>query len=228
VYTRVSGVATWVQETICKLTDDAGSLAFPCPDFVCPADAVVLGLSNLKVPSALDSGAQSYNGFVPVSVTQTPTAGSALRYGRDTFVKVTAVDAGGASVACRWKVTVPEEDVLGVAGVLLSKGSGGSRTAMVLDGTGPGVVRVFAGLVYAGSLAGGAVARARLRSGRNVTSPYLTLQGGGNEESLLKLKPRVPFTYRSNLRVLHAARDVPRPTILVYFIYGQQRDLDAV
>ena len=54
VYTRVSGVVDWVQETICKLTDNPAGLSFSCPDFVCPADTTVFGVFNLKVPRAAD------------------------------------------------------------------------------------------------------------------------------------------------------------------------------
>jgi hypothetical protein len=223
----VSAVADWVQETICKLTDNATDLTFGCPDFVCPADTVVFGVANLKVPSASD-GARSYNGFAPVSITQTPTAGSTLKYGGDTFVKVTATDAGGTSISCRWKVTVPVEDLIGYVAVRLPAGNSGSRTALALYNKSPGMVRQFGGFVYVGSLEGqpGGVVTATLRAGLNVTSRPLTLDGD-TEDVVALLRPRVPFNYRSNLRVVLTAQNVPRTTVLIYFIYGQQWDLDA-
>lgn len=224
----MSAVADWVRETICKLTDDAAALPFGCPDFVCPPDTAVLGLANLKVPSS--SGlTKSFNGYSPVSVTQEPVADSALRYGRSTFVNVTATNAAGDTRSCLWKVTVPEVDLIGALGVQLKKGTSSSRHALFMESMAPGVARQLGGFVYIGSLEGGpgkvdGVVQGRLRSDANTTTAPVTLKGAaaGDDEKILDLKRPIQFTPRSNLRVLIKATSLPRTAVVVYFVYGQQ------
>jgi hypothetical protein len=240
VYTRISGVLDWIHETICKLTDDDPSdLPFTCPDFVCPADAVVFGLSNLKVPSAIGR-ARSFNGFAPSTIVQTPAAGSPLPYGADTLVDVTATDpTTGTSITCTWKVTVPEQDVVGAVAVRIRRGKKRrrgttTRNALFVDSLAPGVVQEAGMYVLSGSLdAGGpggprqadGVVRGQLRAGPNFAAPILTLKGSTADDpgASVVLQRRVPFTYRSNLRVLVTAQNVPRTVVVLYFVYGQQQ-----
>jgi hypothetical protein len=228
----VSAVADFVRETICKLTDDAAALPFACPDFACPPDTTIFGLANLQVPTATGKS-RSFNGFVPATVTQIPAAGSPLPHGRATFVNVTAANAAGSTRSCRWKVTVPPQEVLGGAAVRLSyspKGkSVGSRHAVVMNSRAPGVVQRLGAYVRIGSLEGdtgepdGAV-QGRLRSGPNATTPYLALAGADANDpgKYMALTRPISFHSRSNLRFLVEAKDIPRPGVVIYLAYGQQ------
>lgn len=55
---------------------------------------------------------KTFNGFVPVLFTQIPSAGTSLRFGTTTQIKVMAVDLTNRTASCKWEVNVPGLQVL--------------------------------------------------------------------------------------------------------------------
>ena len=105
MYSRVSGAADWIRETICKLSDYRANYTF-CPTVVCPVDRTLLG--DFTVEGIFISGA-----FVPRvtgsmltapqdTVAQSLAPGKFIKPGKIHNVTVVATDSANQTTNCTW------------------------------------------------------------------------------------------------------------------------------
>lgn len=141
-YFRVSYYSSWILETACAITnDDSFNL---CPKMVCPAEEVVLGYPQAKVPDATDM-IKTYGGFKPRKVVQSPPAGSLINISAK--VVVTAVDQSDRAASCEWWLTIPMIEGIGEAYLEVQVGTNHREINLWNDdfgfSLGPGLVLMF-------------------------------------------------------------------------------------
>lgn len=110
---RISGGLSWIQSTICKLSDFRGSYAF-CPTVVCPADLTLLGQRNASVVGGAYLPTVTGSMLTPTqdSVTQFPAPGTLIQPVTTQKVLVTALDSANHTTNCTWYVRVPAIEAL--------------------------------------------------------------------------------------------------------------------
>ena len=214
-----------VHDAACKLSTSE-TLPSPCPDWVCPVDAVLPGYPWVELVDVRPY-TQARNEFAPLEVTQSPPPGSILRYDTTTSVTVTATDASNRSVSCQTSVLAPQLIPCGTVEVNLTSGTY-SRTGTfqpnrtIVTGT----VFKMKGILQ-NKLTGKGSVTARLRQGSDKYTGSVVFQGNRTKGAINNLRINSPFSFLNASSSLVVDLEVKNVTdalknVARYVVYCQE------
>jgi hypothetical protein len=226
-----------VEAAACQMTRSE-ALPFPCPDFVCPVDAIRLGYPWIEM-SDYRADANARNGFAPVAMTQSPPPGSIFRYDSTIPYTIVATDAANRTESCTSQVLVPPLTACGTvqltvaaAGQQQQQGGGGAsriRAPFVPVSTRTIIVATVYKMkgILQSRLRGRGAATARLTKGGDKLTGGIRFRGNKTEGSLNSLAVEEPFTYYNASEALQVDLQVrdnanPANNVARFDVYCQE------